>query len=238
MSKIDNREYYDAFADGYDDKRHDGYHKMIDEQAAEIVRRVGEGKRILEVGCGTGLILQRVVQFASKAQGIDLSEGMLAKAKERGLDVQQADATNLPFEDETFDVVYSFKVLAHLENWDKAIEEMMRVLKPDGFLIVDVYNKKSVRYLLKKLFGPRKTSQHYDEKAIFTRFWTPEEAQRAMPKNTQLVSISGIRLWTLAPPLLKVPFLGKKLEEWEWKFMDSPFAQYAGFLVFTLRKLR
>ena len=234
---INNRDYYDAFSDGYDDKRHDGYHKLIDQQAADIVRHVAENKRVLEIGCGTGLILQRVAKFTEYAHGIDISPKMLAKAEKRGLNVEVADATSLPFEDESFDVIYSFKVLAHVENWELAMKEMMRVLRPNGFLVIDVYNKYSIRYLLKYLFGAKKTSQTYDEKAIFTRFWSLEEAKREMPKGTQLVNISGIRLWTLLPSMLRLPYFGKKLEKLEWRFMDTPLANYAGFLVFTLRKI-
>lgn len=233
----DNKSYYDAFSEGYDDKRHHGYHKLIDEQAVELVRRVGEGKRILEVGCGTGLILKDVATFAEYAYGIDISPGMLSKAEERGLNVEVADATSLPFEDNSFDVVYSFKVLAHIEDWELCMKEIMRVLRPGGHMVIDVYNKNSVRYLLKVLGGPRKTSSNFDEKAIFTRFWGVDEAKENMPEGTELVSLSGIRLCTLLPAMLRIPIVGKTLEKMEWRFMDTSFAKFAGFTVFTLKKL-
>jgi hypothetical protein len=49
----DNHRHYDEFAGHYDDRRARGYHKLIDDQAAALVRRVGAGKAVLEVGCGT-----------------------------------------------------------------------------------------------------------------------------------------------------------------------------------------
>ncbi len=93
MSALDNRTYYDDFAGWYERERHLPYHRMLDDLEVDLVRRYGEGKDVLEVGCGTGLILGRVDEFASRATGIDLSGGMLAKAAARDLDVAQGSAT-------------------------------------------------------------------------------------------------------------------------------------------------
>lgn len=232
----DNRSYYDAFSQRYDDRRSVGYHRLIDDQAAELVRRVGEGKRVLEVGCGTGLILERVQQFASQAQGVDLSPGMLDKARARGLDVQEADATKLPFEDATFDVAYSFKVLAHVPAFDDAVAEMARVVKPGGHLVYDIYNRDSARWLIKRLFGPRRTSDSFNEGAISTRFWSIDEAKQHLPAGTRLVDVSGIRVATLHPAMLRVPGLAALTERIEWGVMDGPLARFAGFVVLTLER--
>jgi SAM-dependent methyltransferase len=102
MSRLDNRAYYDDFAGWYERERHLPYHRMLDDLEVEIVERYARGKHALEVGCGTGLILGRVAEFASEAAGIDLSGGMLAKAAARGLRVVQASATELPFKDGAF----------------------------------------------------------------------------------------------------------------------------------------
>src|SRR5690606_22673357 len=169
--------YYDQFAKRYDQGRSVGYHKLIDDQAAELVRRKGEGKRVLEVGCGTGLVLERIADFASEAVGIDLSPGMLEHARARGLQVQEADCTKLPFDDASFDVACSFKVLAHVPDFDAALREMVRVVRPGGHIVIDVYNRASLRFAIKRAFGPRKTSDAFKEDAIGTRFWSLAEAK-------------------------------------------------------------
>lgn len=232
----DNRSYYDAFSRGYDRNRAVGYHKLIDDQAAALVQRVGAGKSVLEVGCGTGLILERVAAFAGQAQGIDLSPGMLDKARARGLDVREASATALPFEDATFDVAYSFKVLAHVPDFDLALAEMARVVKPGGHLVFDIYNRSSIRYLIKRVFGPRKTSETFDEAAIGTRFLTVDDAPSHFPANTRLVDTAGIRVVTVHPAVLRLPVAGSVISNVEWKLMDSPLSKYAGFVVFFLEK--
>src|SRR6185436_6683525 len=104
MARLDNRAYYDGFAGWYERERHLPYHRMLDDLEVGLVERYGRGKHVLEVGCGTGLILDRVRGFARSAAGIDLSGGMLAKAVGRGLAVAQASATALPFADASVDV--------------------------------------------------------------------------------------------------------------------------------------
>jgi SAM-dependent methyltransferase len=87
-SQESNRAYYDAFADLYEARRGDnhpsGYHELVDELESGYVKRYGAGRDVLEVGCGTGLILRRIQSFAKSAKGVDLSPGLLEKARARG----------------------------------------------------------------------------------------------------------------------------------------------------------
>ena len=94
------RQYYDAFAAAYERGRGGndpgGYHELLDELEAGYVKRFGQGRDVLEVGCGTGLVLLRLREFARQARGVDLSPGMLEKAQQRGLDVTLGSATGYP----------------------------------------------------------------------------------------------------------------------------------------------
>jgi ubiquinone/menaquinone biosynthesis C-methylase UbiE len=128
----DNTRYYDAFSSTYDEGRDRGYHKLIDDQAAAIVRRVGEGRTALEVGCGTGLVMQRVAGFAAHVSGIDVSPGMLVHARARGLDVHEGSATTLPFPDASFDVALSTFGVMFAPDHARTAREMLRVVRPGG----------------------------------------------------------------------------------------------------------
>jgi len=239
-SNASSRDYYDAFSEAYDRGRSRGYHRLIDEQAAELVRRAyeaNEGERVLEVGCGTGLILERVGRFAPRALGVDLSGGMLARARARGLWVQQGSARSLPYKDATFGLVYAFKVLAHVDDLPACLREMTRVVRPGGRLVFDVYNRRSIRYVLKRAFGPRRTSSAFDESAIPTQFVTEAQVLRGLPADTRLVRTAGIRVLTPHAALLGLGALGRALERLEWRLMDSPLRGMAGFLVCELERL-
>jgi SAM-dependent methyltransferase len=236
VGATDNQSYYDAFADRYEAGRDRGYHRLIDDQAAELVRRVGLGRDVLEVGCGTGLVLMRIARFARRAEGVDLSPRMLERARARGLQVQLGDAAALPYADASFDVVCSFKVLAHVADLDASLREMARVVRPGGFLVFDLYNRTSLRWLGKRLLGPRATSERFDEGAIGTRYVEPGEVEGRLPEGTELVARAGIRIAVPHPAVLRIPGLGAAARRLEWRLMDSRLARYAGFLVYTLRR--
>src|SRR5262245_26175850 len=124
----ETRAYYDEFAAAYENQRRPndpaGYHALVDDLEIDIVRRYGQGKDVLECGCGTGLLLQRIAEFTRSAKGIDLSPGMLERARVRGLDVAEGSVTALPHADASFDVTCSFKVLAHVPDLGGALREM------------------------------------------------------------------------------------------------------------------
>ena len=72
-----SRAYYDDFSKRYERERHHGYHALLDELELDVALPLAEGREVLEVGCGTGLILSRLAGVARRAEGIDLSPGML-----------------------------------------------------------------------------------------------------------------------------------------------------------------
>ncbi len=235
-----SQRYYDEFSKRYDARRGGhvpgGYHDLIDDLEVETVRRYGAGKRVLEVGCGTGLLLGRFARFAERAQGIDLSEGMLQKARERGLSVVQGSATELPFEDASFDVTCSFKVLAHIPAIEQALAEMARVTAPGGHVIAEFYNPLSLRYLAKKIAGARQVAEALDESAVFTRFDTPRAVERLTPPGTRLVTTRGIRILTPAAFALRLPVVSPALRFLEHALADGGLRYFAGFYVGIFQK--
>ncbi len=236
MSVKPNEHYYDEFAGWYERERHDGYHAMIDDLEVGLLEPHLDGARALEVGCGTGLILQRVAQRASSAVGVDISAGMLQRAVARGLDVVQGDATALPFADDSFDLVYSFKVLAHVAPIQPALQEMARVTRPGGHLVLEFYNPWSLRYAAKRLAGPGKISRQTRESEVYTRWDSPLELRRMMPSTLELVDFAGVRVVTPAAAAHRLPLLRQALRRAEFAARDSVFKYFGGFLVAVARK--
>lgn len=109
------------------------------------------GQKLLEVGVGAGTDFVQWVRGGAKAYGIDLTEEAIRHLDYRlelyGLKAEGfkvADCENLPFEDNTFDIVYSWGVIHHTPNTLKALDEIIRVLKPNGLAKIMIYNRKSV----------------------------------------------------------------------------------------------
>jgi ubiquinone/menaquinone biosynthesis C-methylase UbiE len=239
-SEADNRSYYDEFAERYEAARRPndphGYHALVDDLEVELVRRHGEGRDVLEVGCGTGLLLERFASFARRAEGVDLSPGMLERARARGLAVREASATALPHDDASFDVACSFKVLAHVPDIERALAEMARVTRPGGVVLAEFYNPWSLRALAKRFAPPGAVSARLDESAVYTRFDAPPRARALCPPGCRFEGSRGIRIVTPAAAALRLPGLGPLLKRGERALCDSPLSTFGGFWVAIYRK--
>lgn len=236
----ETRAYYDEFSKTYERHRRpnqaDGYHALVDDLEIELCARYGTGKDVLECGCGTGLILDRIRQHARRAVGIDLSPGMLELARARGLEVQEGSVTELPFPEATFDVTCSFKVLAHVPDIGRALSEMARVTRPGGVILAEFYNPWSFRGLAKRLGPAGKISDHTRESAVYTRFDAPGVIPRILPPGTRVETARGIRIVTPAAAAMKIPGLSGMFRAAERLLCDSPAARFGGFYVAVIRK--
>src|SRR5262245_44029750 len=99
------------------------------------VARVASGDRVLDVGCGTGVLARTAADRAaadSQVTGLDRNEGMLAVARRLRpqIDWRQGDATALPFVDASYNVVMSQFALMYFPDRAAALTEMVRVLRP------------------------------------------------------------------------------------------------------------
>ena len=110
------------------------------------------GEQVLEIGGGMGTDLAQFARNGASVTDVDLSEGHLRLAQEnfrlRGLTGRfvHDDGESLPFDDNTFDLVYSNGVIHHTPNTGRAVAEMRRVLKPGGRAIAMVYAENSLQY--------------------------------------------------------------------------------------------
>jgi SAM-dependent methyltransferase len=233
---LESRAYYDDFAARYERGREEGYHALIDDLELSVVVPLCTGRDVLELGCGTGLLLSRVAEVSARAVGVDLSPKMLEKARARGLDVREASVTALPFDDASFDVVYSFKVLAHVPALRRALEEAARVTRPGGKVVVELYNRHSLRYLAKRLAGPGKVSAPRDESDVYTRWDTPASARAALPSELRIVETVGIRVATPAAFVHRVPGVRAAFRRLEGALSRSHLRAFGGFYVMVLER--
>lgn len=230
------RTYYDDFSQTYERGRDRGYHALVDDIETSAVLPLARGRDVLEVGCGTGLILSRVAGEARRAVGVDLSPAMLEVARSRGLDVVEGDACALPFPNEAFDVVYAFKVLAHVVDPERAVAEMFRVARPRGHVLVEFYNRRSLRFVARRLGGARRVGRFHRENDIPTRWETVDAVLARLPRGAVLERIVGARVLTPWAGLHRWPLVAPWLARMEKRFAEGLLAPYAGFVVLVARK--
>ncbi|MDF0534892.1 class I SAM-dependent methyltransferase [Shewanella sp. A32] len=114
----------------------------------------------LEIGCGFGQGISMIHKGfgASNVTAVDLDEEMLSYCAKRYVDVPwltlaQADATTLPFADSSFNLVCDFAVFHHVPDWQQAVSEVFRVLRPGGsFVIEELYRAAICNPVSRRLF--------------------------------------------------------------------------------------
>lgn len=110
------------------------------------------GLRVLEIGCGLGTDGAQFAKAGADYTGVDLTEAAVDLARKRFAvsalpgTFKLADAENLEFENESFDLVYSHGVLHHTPNTARAVSEIWRVLRPGGRALVMLYHRDSYNY--------------------------------------------------------------------------------------------
>jgi SAM-dependent methyltransferase len=110
------------------------------------------GLRVLEIGCGLGTDGAQFAKAGADYTGIDLTEAAVDLARERFAlfnlpgTFRTADAENLDFADESFDLVYSHGVLHHTPDTERAVREVHRVLRNNGRAVIMLYHRNSYNY--------------------------------------------------------------------------------------------
>lgn len=168
------------------------------------------GKKVLEIGCGAGIDSAEFARNGALVTSTDFTERSVQSTKELleeanlKATVVQADATALEFEDDYFDCVYSFGVLHHIPDVEKALSEIKRVLKPGGQLMVMLYNRNSLLYgysivylrgivekQLEKLTLDELLAKYSERKEDnpYTKVYTKEEAKDLFSKYFRSCSV-------------------------------------------------
>jgi ubiquinone/menaquinone biosynthesis C-methylase UbiE len=113
------------------------------------------GKRVLEIGLGQGADSEQLIRRGAIWSGLDLTNESVTRVRLRMLlrnlpheAVKVGSVLRIPYESNSFDIVFSHGVLHHVPDIQQAQREIHRVLRPDGKLVVMLYAKYSVNYLL------------------------------------------------------------------------------------------
>jgi 2-polyprenyl-6-hydroxyphenyl methylase / 3-demethylubiquinone-9 3-methyltransferase len=105
------------------------------------------GQQTLDVGCGGGILAEEFARLGCNVTGVDPSEPSLAVARDHAqlegltIDYRLGFGENLPFADASFDIVYCCDVLEHVQDLERVISEIARVLKKDGTFFYDTINR-------------------------------------------------------------------------------------------------
>jgi SAM-dependent methyltransferase len=140
---------YRSFFDAYDNFRYT--------REAHILRGLDrfdfKGKRLLEIGLGQGADSEQLIRRGARWSGLDITPEAVGRVRMRAAirdlpieDLKVGSALNIPYDDRSFDIVFSHGVLHHIPDIARAQAEIARVLRPNGKLIIMVYARYSLNY--------------------------------------------------------------------------------------------
>jgi len=156
------------------------------------------GKDVLEIGLGFGTLGQLLAERGANYYAADIAAAPVAITRQRlewlgkpTENARQASVLELPWEDESFDYVYTIGCLHHTGNLPRSIEEVYRVLRPGGRAVVMLYNRHSLRQVVLRLRDRLKGMSAAESEAALRRLYdaTPDEAA----PHTDFVSKAQVR---------------------------------------------
>lgn len=216
--------YYNTIADSYDESRfNNSYGQFIDAEERRILNALVDVERMpqrLEIACGTG----RLTNYAT--HGLDASANMMALARKRHekVEFREASATDTGYPDASFDLVYSFHLLMHLDKDTirQIFDEVYRILRPGGRFIIDIPSRKRREFL-----HHRQASWHGG-----TQLASDDIVD--MAKDLYKVNSShGVMML----PVHKLPvFMRKPLIGFDYALANGFLKEYSSYLVFELVK--
>src|SRR5438105_4359123 len=145
------QELFDGLAAEYRQER-DKQLSFLAQKRIVLEMLSGLGGRLLEVGCGPAPMVDELLARNFEVHGIDVSPEMIRQAQyrmaghplARRCEFRVADVEHLPYGDASFDVVVAMGVIEYLPSYGRALQEMRRVLKPGGHVVLTVPNRASL----------------------------------------------------------------------------------------------
>lgn len=223
------QDYYTDLSKEYNVQRSNRYFRLIEEIEISVLKQyiTNDQTRVLELGCGTGIFLEHFQNTAIDLHGLDYTFGMLQVAKStlktQNIQLLQGDAQNLPYSNQSFDIVYSLKVLAHLPQLEQALSEVQRILRPQGFAILEFYNRHSLRHLSHR-------SDYYH------RWSSPGEIEQMLQAaNLEIVATYGARTFIPFAQIMDIPIIRNMFGFLEKRASGTKLNNFAGYYITVCR---
>lgn len=217
--------HYDDIADVYEQRydHRDRGKQYYDHIAQAVMDQIGTGGELLDIGCGTGLFIRRYLKYGGKVTGIDISSGMIRKARTYFPDTHfvAGNAEFLPFRSESFNSISSLLAFSYLTRPDQTLKDCFRILRPGGRMAMCTLGKNVFTSSLPALFviGEKMKIKRVGVGKFVEHYYTADEMYNLL-KSAGYVNISIFKCsfahFTFADPLFSIakkvePFIEEKI---------------------------
>jgi|GEM_PF-87724 len=207
------KNYYDSIAKGYDELYGEEQHSKWNNFRKLI--NINKDEYVLDVGCGTGIISEKISIMAKKVIAVDISPKMLkiaqSKRLHKNIKYLKANAEKLPFEDKSFEKVVSFTTLQDVIDIEKAISEIARVCKIEAYVTVLKRNYK-LNNLVDKLDKYFEIEKFLEDEKDFMFVLKPKFICKPLPLGFFQKKAEEVAKKLLGKYLCNNGFIGKIVE--------------------------
>ena len=237
QNKAAEKEFFDRYPRRYEVLKNEGYGRIL----KELIRKVNpqKGWRLLDLGCGSGSLLQRFKQGEMRLAGIDISIKNIRQARTflSGDRCIVGDIERVPFMDNTFDVIIYGGVLHHFPQMADILQEGHRILKPGGHLFsYDPHRYNPFMWIYRDRKSPFRSGEGVTTNEILiTKGMLREALGYAGFTSISVTAISGVAYKFVAGTL------ARKLLPWYNlidKIIDRSFLRerYGAFIIASAQK--
>lgn len=172
-----------------------GGNRLVNRVETGLIAANVRGREVLDVGIGTGRASLPLLEAGLDLTGIDSSQAMLDECRRRAgshpIRLEVGDVTAIPFADASFDSLVSLNVLTHFPNWRAVLSEWLRVARPGGRLVFDVYSMDHIDAVAK--------SHGMETSEVLSGLWGDDPSRYNLRLGVaELASFAGERGITLA----------------------------------------
>lgn len=189
---------HDSWSKGYRTPENE---RFFEEAFDDLIQRVGTkpGEEFLDAGCGSGTKTFRLASRGVRVTGVDFSEYALEQARSYAhtngfgdlVSFRRGDLLDLEIENDSFKYVLCWGVVMHIPDYERALNELVRVTRPGGYLVLSEGNMYSVQAIglrwLKKLLGKERARLERD--AIGLEFWEKSDAGDLMTRQADIPAL-------------------------------------------------
>lgn len=218
--------------------RGDYFKKLVDIKLA-LIKKYGLGKKVLDIGCGSGDYLFECQNIVSSGVGIDYTQKAIDEAKTKNqkigasnLDFMNCNARKLPYANETFDVIFSFSSLFYMPHIEDVLKEVLRTLKRSGIVILEMGNLLSLNTIVCNAY-PELAKPCHIRTGYMKKIIRNNRLKILQWRSFQILPFWGERPLWLKPLLrpiwkrfLQKEINGKMLDEW---ISNLPLLKFIAF---------
>ena len=182
----------------------------------DVIKSLIPIHRMLDVGCGDGEKAEIHKELVKEIIGIDISYLKLKKAKNPGVQVVLSSALDLPFKDNSFDLVTSFHVIEHIDKnlVMKFINEILSVLKSNRYFIIITPNRRRLTSIANIILRLIKNNVKYPMNPDHKHEYTIEELEKLFQNSMKIKQIEIIPIGFIRLPFMEISKVPKFLEKY------------------------